>query len=161
MAGGATSLRDALLPVVDVFRALPGALGLRLFSVSIVQRTWTGTRAGFGTSTDVATGLKVDLGIYQTKITLISANDAIASGGLYTNQDLRVGPITPPFSGSFADGDAITVFEPVVGASPTEIFFNVKGPGYPAAGAWFQKVSQDVTKSFRYTFVIRRTAEIP
>ena len=161
MAGGATSLRDALLPVVDVFRSLPGALGLRLFSVSIVQRTWAGTRAGLGTSTDVATGLKVDLGIYQTKITLISANDAIASGGLYTNQDLRVGPITPPFSGSFADGDAITVFEPVVGASPTEIFFNVKGPGYPAAGAWFSKISQDVTKSFRYTFVIRRTAEIP
>lgn len=161
MAGGAQSFRDSILPAVDIIRAIPGALGLRIFTVSVVLRTWTGTRAGLGVNTDVRTGVKVDLGIYQTKITLISANDAIASGGLYTNQDLKVGPITPPFAGSVADGDAITVFDPVVGASPTEVFFNVKGPGYPAAGAWFVKISQDVTKSFRYTFVIRRTGEVP
>ena len=155
------ALRDALLPAIDAARGIPGTLGLRLFTVAIVSRTWTGTRAGMGVSTDTTTGIKVDLGIYQTKITLISANDAIASGGAYTNQDIRVGPITPPFAGSTADGDAITVFDPTPGASPTEIFFNIKGPGYPAAGAWFAKISQDVTKSFRYSFVVRRTAEIP
>lgn len=155
------TFRDSFLPAVDVFRGIPGIFGLRLFTVSVVSRTWTGTRPGLGTSVDATTGIKVDLGVYQAKVTLVSANDAVASGGLYTNQDIRIGPITPPYTGSSADGSAITVFDPVVGASPTEIFFNIKGPGYPVAGAWFLKKSQDVTRSFRYSFVVSRTAEIP
>jgi len=160
MAGGAQTFRDSILPAVDIIRAIPGALGLRLFTVAVFTRTWTGARVGLGVNTDVTTGLKVDLGIYQTKITLLSANDIIASGGAYTDQDIRVGPITPPFAGSFADGDAITVFDPAVLANPTGVFFTIKGPGYPAAGAVFKKISQDVTKSFRYTFVVRKTAEV-
>ena len=146
---------------MDILRGIPGQLGLRLFTVTIVQRTWSGSRVGLGINTDTETGVKVDLGVYQTKVKMIKASDNIASGGLYTDQDLKVGPITPPFPSSGPDGDAITVFDPVVGASPTELFFHVVGPGYPAAGAWFKKISQDVTGNFRYTFIIRKTAEIP
>jgi hypothetical protein len=161
MAGGSSNLRDSLLPVVDVLRGIPGAFGLRLFTVSVVSRSWSGSRVGLGTNADSSTGVKVDLGVYQTKVRQITQKDVVASGGLYSTQDFEIGPITPPFVGSTADGDAITVFDPAASASPLEIFFNIRGPGFPATGGWFRKVSQNVTGSFRYMFVITRTAEIP
>jgi hypothetical protein len=155
------ALRDALLPAVDAIRGIPGLLGLRLFTVAVVSRTWTGPRPGVGTSTDLTTGLKTDLGLYPVKVTMLTPNEVIASGGLYVSQDLRVGPITPPFSGSASDGDAITVFDPPATSTGFELFFRLTGPGYPASGGWFKKVSQDVTKSFRYSFVLRKTAHLP
>jgi hypothetical protein len=161
MAGGAQTLRDALLPAVDAIRGIPGQLGLRLYTVQVFQRIWSGPRVGLGTNFDVATGVKVDLGIYQTKVTQLTQRDVVASGGFYSDQDLQVGPITPPFAGSFADNDAISVFDPTLVTAPTEILFNISGPGMPAGGGWFKKISQDVSKSFRYTFIVRRTAEIP
>ncbi len=154
------TLRDSLLPAIDRIRGIPGILGLRRYSVSVIQRTWTGTRPGLGASLDTTTAVLTDLGLYQVKVESVTERDIIASGNLYSDQDLKIGPITPPYTGSAADNNAITVFDPVVGLSPTEIFFNVKGDGYPAAGAWFKKVSQSVTKNFRYTFVVRRTAEV-
>ncbi len=155
------TLRESLLPVVDALRAIPAQLGLRLFSVQVITRTWTGTRTGLGYSNDAATPIKVDLGLFDTKVKMITARDVMASGGLYTDQDLKIGPITPPFAGSAADGSAITVFDPTPGIAPTEVFFLVTGPGYPPAGAYFKKISQDVTGNFRYTFVVRKTAEVP
>jgi hypothetical protein len=163
MAGGSTTPRNLLLPVVDKLRGIPGLFGLRLFTVSVVTRTWNGSRPGVdsSTSSDTTTGIKVDVGTYQTKVTQITTRDVIASGGIYTDQDVRVGPITPPYTGSAQDGDAITVFDPAPGVAPAEIFFNIKGPGYPTAGAWFKKLSQDVTRPMHYEFVLRRSAETP
>lgn len=167
MAGSSASFRDSLLPALDVIRGIPAALGLRLYTVAIVKRTWTGTGIGLGTSGDTTTGLKVDLGIYQTKVRLMTQRDVVASGGFYSDQDFAVGPITPPFAGSTLDNDAIAIFNPPIATYPTEIFFNIQGPGLPGtpvapnSGAWFKKISTNVTKSFRYTFVVRRTAEVP
>lgn len=161
MAGGALTLRDALLPAIDAIRGIPAQLGLRLYTVAITARTWTGARPGIGTSSDVTTGIKIDLGIYQTKVTQITERDIIASGGLYNDQDLRVGPITPPFAGSTADNSAISVFDPPVGAAPVELFFLITGPNMPAGGAYFKRIGVDVSKSFRYMFTIRKTGETP
>lgn len=161
MAGGNSTFRDSLLPAVDVLRGIPAALGLRLFTVAVLYRTWSGSRVGVGSATDALTGVKVDLGIYPTKVRVLTVKDIVASGGIYTDQDVEVGPITPPFSGSSQDGDAITVFDPVPGQAPGEVFFRITGPGYPTAGAWFRKISQRVDKSFRYTFIVRKTAEVP
>lgn len=161
MAGGFTTLRDSLLPAVDVIRALPAQFGMRLFTVAIYQRVWSGSRAGLGINTDTSTGLKVDLGVYPTTVRAVTVQEVIASAGLYTDQDLRVGPITPPYRGSTADGDAISIFDPAENALPLELFFLITGPGYPATGAYFKKISQDVTKPFRYMFTVRKTAEMP
>ncbi len=155
------SLREALLPVIDQLRGLPGQLGLRQYTVSVVKREWTGERVGLGYNTDTETPIRVDLGSYTPKVQMLSSRDIIASGGLYTDQDLKIGPITPPFVGSTLDGSAITIFDPTPGDVPTEIFFKITGPGYPTAGAWFKKVAQDVTGNFRYMFTVRKTAEIP
>ncbi len=154
------TLRDAWLPAIDAWRGWPGLLGLRLFTVAVVSRTWTGARPGLGTSSDLTTGVKTDLGLFPVKVALVSANEIIAAGGLYEQQDIKVGPITPPYTGSVLDGDAITVFDPPVGATGFELFFKVTGPGYPG-GHWFKKVSQDVTHTFRYSFVLRKTGKAP
>jgi len=155
------TFREGLLPALDVIRGIPGQLGLRLFEVTVVQRSWSGPRAGIGGRVDTSTAVRVALGTYQTKVRQVTERDIIASGGVYNTQQFVVGPITPPFTGSAADGDAITAFEPPVGTAPTEVFFNIKGPGFPTAGGWFKKVGQDVTKSFRYTFVVEKTAVQP
>jgi hypothetical protein len=156
-----TNLRDALLPVVDTLRGIPAQLGLRQYFVEIVRREWTGSRVGLGYIQDTATSILVDLGRYQPKVVCVNSRDIIASGGLYAEEDLKVGPITPPFPGSTANGSSITIFDPPTSEYPTEIFFKVIGPGFPDEGAWFKKISQDVSGNFRYSFVIRKTAEVP
>ena len=161
MAGGAQSFRDSLLPMVDVLRGIPVLFGHRLYSVSIVVRTWTGSRPGLGANTDTNTGLKIDLGIGQVKVTQVSESQVVASGGLYEAQDFNVGPITPPYTGSTLDNDAISVFDPVINANPAEVFFKITGPGMAPTGSYFRKVTQDVSKLYRYSFVVRRTAEVP
>jgi hypothetical protein len=157
----ATTLRSSLLPAVDLIRGIPGQLGLRLFTVVVLQRVWLGQRVGIGATVDSPSSIKVALGTFPTKVSMLSTRDVVSSNGLYTDQDLIVGPITPPYTGSTADNNAIALFDPPVGANLAEIFFNIVGPGYPAAGAWFKKISQNVTRSFRYSFICRKTAEIP
>lgn len=161
MAGGANDLRDSLLPAVDAIRGIPGLLGLRLYTVTITARQWTGARVGTGTSSDTTTGLKIDLGAYPVKFRILTNKEVVSSGGLYQDQDAEVGPITPPYTGSTQDNDAIAVFDPPPGSNPVEVFFNVIGPGYASPGAWFEKVSHRVDQSFRYTFVLRKTAWRP
>lgn len=160
MAGGASTLRDSLLPAVDVIRGIPGALGLRLFSVAITKRVWSGPRIGLGTNTDTTSGIKVDVGIFPVKIRQLTTREIIASAGQFRDEDIEVGPITPPYTGSTLDNDAISIFDPPEGTFE-EIFFNITGPGYPTGGAWFDKVKQTVTPNFRYMFVLRKNGRQP
>jgi len=154
-----TTLRDALLPVVDRVRGIPGLLGLRLFVPTILVRVWSGQRVGLGTNTDTSFSLKTSLGLFPIKARVLSEKQIVASNGVYQDQDVELGPITPPYTGSTLDNDAISVFDPVPGTSPTEVFFNLTGPGYPGGGAWFKKVGQRTDRNFRYMLVVRKTAE--
>jgi hypothetical protein len=164
VAGNVVTPRNLLLPVIDKIRGLPGLFGLRLYSISIVVRTWSGSRPGVdqSTSSDARSPLTVDLTKFNIKVRQLTAREIIASGGDFNDQDLKVGPITPPYQGSTADNDAISIFDPLPTASATELFFNVQGPGFQrAAGAWFKKISQDVTAPMHYEFVVRHTGETP
>jgi len=161
MAGSATDLRNRLLPMIDILRAIPVRAGLRLYTVAVRTVVWSGGRPGLGTKTTVDTGLKLDLGIGSPRVRQIRQDEVVASGGLYQSEDMVIGPITPPYAGSSADNDAVSVFEPPVDGSAREIYFKLTGPGMPDTGAWFKKVSQDVSKSFRYTFVVSKTSVVP
>ena len=161
--GQASDFRNALLPMVDAMRNIPNVFGLRLHTVAVVQRSWTGSGVGLGTKTDVVTGIKIDLGIGASKVRNLSQREVIASGGLYTEEDVMVGPFTPPYAGSTADNDAINIFDPPVPAitnDVSEILFRITGPGYPPTGAYFKKIEQRVDKPFRYTMVLRKTGEV-
>jgi hypothetical protein len=155
------TLRDSLLPALDQIRAIPAIMGLRPHIVGITVRVWTGERPGIGTYTPTSTKTKLDLGAYNIKVRNVSQQEAIASAGLYTNQDLVCGPITPPYTGSILDNNNISVFDPPVGGSPTEVFFSIVGPGYSANGDWFKKIAQRTDQPFRYMFWLRKTGETP
>ena len=160
MAGGATTLRDALLPAIDALRGIPATLGLRLYSVQVMYQTWSGSRVGMGTRTNSAfQTLKVATGTAQVAVHQVSQRDIIASGNLYTDQDLKVGPITPPYTGSTKDDDQISIFDPP-SSPPTEVWFFVTGPGY-SSGAWFKKVGDDVSRPFSYFIYLRKTGTTP
>lgn len=150
------SLRSALLPLFDQLRGLPNTLGLRLYKITVRVRTWSGSRVGLGTKTDTDTVLHTQGGAAPVKVRQLTAKDVVASGGLYTAADYEVGPITPAYSGGGYDPSA---FDPPETAN-TEVFYQLTGPGFPE-GAWFRKVGSDVSKNFRYTFVLRKTAEVP
>lgn len=145
------TLRDDLLNVAEDVREIPGDLGLRLFSVEVFKRTHSGERVGIGTTYDTVKTLLV--ASYKPKVVQVTSRDIIASGGLYQEQDLRVGPLTPTKIN-------VPDFDPPVGVAPVELLFRITGPGYEA-GAWFKKINMVTTRPFRYEFVVRATAEKP
>lgn len=154
------ALSDDLLPALDSIRGIPDTLGLRLYSVSIRVRTWSGSRPGVdsSTSTDANQYFYVDAGTHRPRVQQVTQRDIIASGGVYQDQDVKVGPITPPYTGGGVD---ITAFDPNMTASPVEVFFKIEGPGMATGGSWYRKVGQDCSKPLAYYFTLRRVAETP
>lgn len=157
------TLRDDLLDDIDDIRGIPGDLGIRLFTVSVMSRRWTGARPGPpGTSTDTTTAMMVAHGSFNARVRGLTSKDVIASAGLYTTEDVKVGPVTPPFLGSDADGNALIIFDPpAVPGSGTELFFSITGPGYTPGGDWFKKIDVDTSKPFAYFLTLRKTAKRP
>jgi len=152
------SLVDDLLPDLDRVRGIPGELGLRQYAVSLAVKTWSGARAGMGTATTTFTPIRCAGGAQNPKVRQLTQKDVVASGGVYSDQDFEVGPITPAFAGG---GTAISGFEPAQGSSPTEIAFKLTGPGLPTGGAYYAKIGQDVTGNLHYSFILRKTAFTP
>ena len=160
-----SKLRDKLLPVFDkVARGIPNKLGLRQYDVSLRVVSWSGSRPGMGTKTINDTAITVNqgqVGNDRPKVTLLSTRDIVASGGRYTDGDFRIGPLTPQYTDSQGRtfGTLPDELEIAIRNSPTEIFFNLKGPGMSdqVGGDWFKLVESDFTKNFGYTIVVRKT----
>jgi hypothetical protein len=151
------TIRDAYLPILDLYRgALNTVWDLRRYDVTVRVITWApGSLPGSqgATKAPVDTPLTVHGG-GRPKVEQVSQATIIASGGLYQDQDLKIGPLTPAYG--IASGIDPAVFDPA-GASNTEVLFLLTGPGLPAAGAWYRKVGQEVTGNFRYSLVVRAT----
>ena len=162
-----TKLRDKLLPVFDkVARGIPNKLGLRQFDISMRIVTWTGARPGLGTkvTTDYPVTVNQNMaGNNRPKLVSVSSREVVASGGRYSTDDYRVGPLTPQYvKNGITYGTLPSDVEISIKTIPTEIFFNLKGPGVSDAinGDWFSLVDADFSKNFGYTLVIRKTAQI-
>lgn len=157
------TFRTGLLKAIDRVRGIPNRLDLRLYKVSIRVRTWTGSRPGVdsSTSTDADEYFGVDAGTHRARVAQVTQRDIIASGGIYQDQDVKVGPITPPYLGGAANHADITAFDPNPTGSATEVFFKIEGPGMATGGSWFHKVGQDCSKPFAYYFTLRRVAQTP
>lgn len=151
------TVRDAYLPILDLYRgALDSVWGLRRFNVYVRVNTWTpGALPGSqGATKDPVETPLLCYGNGRPKVEQVSQATIIASGGLYEDRDLRIGPLTPAYS--IASGIDPAVFDPV-GASNVEILFRLYGPGLPQAGAWYRKVGQEITANFHYSLVVRAT----
>jgi len=146
------ALRDDLLPTVDAIRAIPGLLGLRRHAVNSVVETWSGARPGVGTMTSTSTPI-LNAG-QSPKVTLLSQRDIVASGGLYQDGDIRVGPITPEFGGG---GAAESVLDPALSGQNEQSYFTVSGPLITGGGRW-RRVGHDFSRNFGVSLVLRREA---
>jgi hypothetical protein len=93
------TLRDQLLPVVDLVRKLPAQFGLRRYTVTLRTRTWSGSYSGEGTPTDV------DVLLTPTpRVEVLSTKDVASSGGTYREGDFRVTAITPRYTAPTTGG---------------------------------------------------------
>lgn len=97
----ASSLRDALLPVIDQLRGLPSQFGLRRYTVKLRTRTWSGTYLGEGTPSDV------DVQLTPTpRVRVMSTEEVASSGGTYRAGDFMITAITPSYTSPSAGGYA-------------------------------------------------------
>jgi hypothetical protein len=142
------SFRTDLLATVEGVRALRGPAGLDIqtVTVTIVRRTWSGGRRGAGTATvAVLTALPA-----HTKVREISQKLVASTGGRFELGDLRVGPITPSFTGG---GFTPAELAPV-GTQGQEIVYVLAG----AITGDYTAVDVDTAKAFSYFLTLRRTS---
>lgn len=140
------SLRTDLLPVVDELRALAGPSGfdVRPVRVTIRTRVWSGGRAGLGTPTDT------DLVLPQIyKVRELKSQEVAGSGGRYELGDVKVGPITPAYTGG---GYSRAQLAPE-GANGTEVAYLLSG----AMAGEYNRISVETDRAFGYYLVLRRS----
>lgn len=160
------TLAQALLPVLDLVRGISGILGFRPTSVTVRVVSWTGSAPGRGSSSFVDTPLYVatDTSSPQNpRVVQMSDQDVFASGGLYTNQDVKVGPLTPAFPASAVlpgggyNPSSLNPPQPTAGSVYQEIHVKLAGGGFQFP-VWFQRIGDEVISATRYFVVLRRSA---
>ena len=156
-----TTFRDAILPALDTIRGIGDSLGLRRFTCSTVLRVWSGARVGLGSNVDSTKEFRLSAGAHRVRIRQLSSREIVASGGYYSDQDLKIGPITPPYPGSDADNSTIAIFDPTPDGVPAEYWFKIEGDGIPSGGAWYKKLTQTTTRPLHYEVIVRNTGETP
>jgi hypothetical protein len=157
-----TTFRDQILAPLDLIRGVGDLLGLRLYTVTVRKRVWSGTIPGDGTPTDTDVVLKNARpnGVSApVMLRQLSRKEVIASGGLYVDRDVRVGPMTPAYAatslqaaGGYHDADV----DPATSGSPTELFYIVSGPGWPSPAGYAEKVGEEAT-ALHFYLILRST----
>ncbi len=147
-------IREDLLPAVQAIRNIAVDFGIRRYQVWIRLVTTDGSRAGLGTKT------VTDTYVGKVKLREVSSKDVVAGtemgGGVY-----ELGPFTPEHNGSlgWTDTKALSPADlsPLQTGTPTEIYYVIKGPGFPTSGILCSRVSDDLAKPFRYMVTVKNT----
>lgn len=152
---------DAFLSDIDDIRGIPGQIGIRPTSITRRVVTFLGGKPGQGNQTFIDQQLLVGIGSQSPKVAQVTDKDAMASGGLYTNQAVRVGPMTPGYAASIfslSAGVPASVLNPpmVASGASAEIFFKLSGGGYQFP-VWFKRVSDEVISATKYFVVLERS----
>ena len=165
----APTLASSILPALDALRGIGGILGLRVFSVTLVVRRWSGGAVGKGNKVDTPTVLTnvtaTSAGTLENiKVRFLSTKEISASGGLYRDRDIRIGRMTPAFAASFGliaggYGDVTLDPQPMT-YQPQEIFWNVAGPGMAQGGSWCSRIAEEVS-ALHYAIVVRADGKNP
>lgn len=160
--------RDAFLYRMDLLgRGIPNKFGLRQYDIVLRVNGWSGQTAGDGNLTvtdyDVTVNTtEPDSGNNRPNVRQLSQKDVIASGGLYSDIDFRIGPLTPQFVNpidGLTYGTLPTDVEKTVQATPQDIQIIIKGPGMKdqTNGDAFKIIGSDFSHNFGYFFTVRKT----
>jgi hypothetical protein len=139
---------DAYRAICYSARAIPGQLGLRPHTVSVVTTTWSGAVTGEGTKTETVTVI-AEAGGLPPKVRWLS-DEEVAVGSLQGGA-VEIGPITPLFSGGGTDTTLLKGASLGVG---DEIRILITGPEHPN-GALYRITSTDFGSALHY--MIRAT----
>jgi len=154
------TIRDAVLPILDAGReSLDIDFGLRRYSLALFTREWpVGTIPGAHGVTPAETTMPLVVGASgRPKVMQLSAREIAASGGLYEDRDLRVGPFTPPFDGGGAEPDW---FRPSVSGDRKEYYVQVSNADTGEENELYKILSVDQSRPLRWMMVIRKTGAI-
>lgn len=146
------SLVDSLKPMVSSIRSIPGQLGLRPHTVSVVLDAWSGAELGEGALTRTITSIAEQNG-YPPKTRNLSSEEIAVAG--YDRETWEIGPITPSFIGG---GTLLATLSNSNLAANTEPHFVITGPSFPN-GANFRVVRSSTDKALHYTFQVQRVAD--
>lgn len=146
------TLADTLKPILYSVRAIPGQLGLRPYSVSILIGTWSGEHTGRGDTIIEQTAVTEGNG-QPPKVRQLNTEE-LALGNLGKGS-LRIGPITPGFNGG---GNPIENLKPCVAAGQT-VHVMVTGPEYPN-GAKFALKSFGSDHALHFTMDVEPVSEM-
>lgn len=142
------SFRTDILGDIDDVRSLRGEDGvdIQTVSVTIVRRTWSGGRRGAGVlTTTTLTALP-----QRYKVREISQKLVASSGGRFEMGDVRVGPITPSYTGG---GVTPAELQPS-GTQGVEIVYVLAG----SIAGDYTAVDVDTARAFSYFLTLRRTS---
>lgn len=145
------SLRTELLPVVDTLRALtgPSVLDIRTAQLTIRTRTWSGAEVGLGTASDSDLVLPK-----QYRVESLTAKEVAGSGGRFSDDAVRVGPVTPAFTGG---GYTPEQLNPGTTLDNVEVIHILAGQ----VNGWYRLASLRTEKPFSYTMVLNRRRDTP
>lgn len=150
-----------ILAGLDGIRTIGAQLGLRPYTVKIRLRLWSGERPGIAGSSfadyDTVIGNQLGGVVYPPKVRQVSAQDVIASGGLYASRDMRVGPMTPSYGPGGVNRDII---DPKVYNAAAEVFWILTGPDIPDRGVVYRRISEEAT-ALHFYVVLRSSGKFP
>lgn len=150
------TIRDAALPILDAWRGrLDTVFGLRRYDVALLTREWpSGTIPGAHGVTPIETSVALTVGDGgRPKVEQISAQEIAASGGLYEDRDIRIGPFTPPFAGGGADPDW---FAPPVSGDRREYYLLISNADTGELNQKYSILRVDRSRSLRWLMVARK-----
>lgn len=146
------AFREDILKAFPALRDLAVGFGIRRHQVWVRLVTWSGSRVSAGTPTTTDTYLG------RVKLRETSSKDGVAGtemgDGVY-----ELGPFTPEGASSLADTKSVSPSDlsPLQTGTPTEIYYLIKGPGFPTSGILCSRVSDDLSKPFRYMVTVKNT----
>jgi hypothetical protein len=138
------TLADGLKGLAYGVRSLPGKLGVRPHTVSIVRRSWSGSQPGDGVQTDVET--KIHEGGNQPPKIRWLTEEQLAVGQLQPGT-VAVGPITQKFNGGGTDLSDLDASELLTGEAR---YLRITGPMHPK-GALYKIIKLSADHALHYT----------
>jgi hypothetical protein len=160
-----TNLAQGTLSMLDALRGLRGILGYSPISVTVRVVTSSGGAPGQGAIVSVVDTPLLVMTATNTpqnpRVIQVRERDALASGGIYSNQAMKVGPLTPAFMASIvgpAGGFPASTLNPPVApdGSVAEVHFKLSGAGFQFP-VWFKRVADEVEHATRYFVILERS----
>ena len=136
-------MRDRYRAIVARYRPIPGQHGLRPHTVEVGLTTWSGAHTGDGDPTTTWT-LIAEAGGIPPKVSQLKG-DEIAIGNL-ADGAIKIGPITPDFSGGGTS--AATLMQSSIVTGQTR-HLRITGPMHPN-GALYAIKNSDFSSALHY-----------